>query len=576
MAQIKSKFLSFADNEANNSIHSSIIKKLKKHIVVVGILSFFISLLMLVQPLYMMNVFDRVMTSMSVPTLVSLTLITIYLLIGLGLLESMRAWLLLRAYKNIEDEIGNKILKRQLITTIIANSKTGGLENLQDIRGFMTGGGVTTFFDLPYVPIFLAVMFMMHPDLGWLTILWIIVVGAVATYLQISCKKSLLDSHRHSINSRRYSEKLVNAAETVVSMGMAKNLISIWQKINQEYLIKDDEVNRKNNTVQSMLRICIYLSQITILALAAYLVINQETTPGALFAANILTGRIMGPVQGFVNAWRGYGIAKNSFENLSALLKTTPHVNNETMKLPKPFGNLAVEKLNLTAGNSEKFLIKGVEFKINAGDCLCIVGRSGAGKTTLAKSLVGVWMPKAGKVTLDNINIHQWDSDEMGQYIGYVPQSIKFFEGSIAKNISRFGELVSDRLIEVSKLVGMHEIILALPEGYDTNLNSRTILSTGQRQRIAIARAIYSDVSLVVMDEPNSNLDDQGEECLRKVIEYLKNTKITLVIIAHDKRLLPLVDKVLMLRDGKQVAFGTREAVLEKFNLNAAKKEQNA
>lgn len=558
--------------KAQVPVTKRIISELKGPLIIVGLFSFLISILTLAVPLYMLNLFDRVLTSQSVETLIALTLITMALMVSLGFLEGIRSRALVRMGVRFDEVVGRRVFDALARTNIEQRIGAGTLAQVDQVRGFVSSTALTAFFDLPFVPIFLTVLYLLHPWLGGLGMAIGIGVVLLGLSLEWTCKQEKKEGSKQSGRAARFADNALRNAEVASAMGMVGKLRRRWEI---DHNVGVDTSTRASDTISSIngaLKAFMLLSQISMLGLACYLVLLEEVTAGAMFAANILAMRMISPINQSVSAWRGFLGARDALDNLANLLATMPE-DGDRLRLPAPSGAVECEKVSVAAPGSNELILKGVSFSLEPGEALGVIGPNGSGKSSLGRVLVGVWRPTAGNVRLDGADVFIWNSDDLGPYIGYLPQDIGLFDGTIAENIGRFGEQNDEAVIKAARKAGIHEMILRQADGYDTEVRSRGgILSGGQRQRLGLARAVYGDPKLVVLDEPNSNLDTEGEQALVMMIEWLKRINSTVVVIAHNPRLLKSMDKILMLQEGRVAQYGVRDEVLPKLQLIKGKK----
>jgi PrtD family type I secretion system ABC transporter len=531
----------------------------------VAVFSAVVNILVFASPLYMMQVYDRVLSSRSIPTLIGLSLLLVGALAFQAFLDLIRSRIVVRAAT---------LLDRRLATTVhkavmqFAVWRRQGVEaqqpvrDLDQIRSFLTGSGPLAIVDLPWVPVFLAICFLIHPALGMLAI------GGGATLLVFTLLTERASrAHSRSLAADGAARSAMvegdrRNSESAVAMGMGATLGQRWTDLNDRYVAtlgRSSDVISGYGGVSKALRL---LLQSAMLGLGAYLVICQELSAGAMMAASIMMGRGLAPVDMAIANWRGFVGARDSVRRLSEMLSLLPPKAPAT-ELPKPSRTLEVAVAVAPPGGNAP-LIRNAEFRLEAGEVLGIIGPSGSGKTSLARALAGVWPPMKGSVRLDGAALDQWEPEERGRHIGYVSQAVELFDGTIAENIARMSPAPdSAAVLAAAELAGAHELIVRLPAGYDTRIGEGgAVLSAGQRQRIALARAIYGDPFLVVLDEPNSNLDGEGEAALQKAIRELKTGGAIVVIIAHRPASLAACDKVLLVVNGAQQAFGPRDQVL--------------
>lgn len=539
--------------------------------VTAGFFSLFINFLMLVPALYMLQLYDRVITSGSHSTLVMLTLIVVALFITMGVLEWVRTHILIRVSARLETLLSKRLFgvtfKRSLHYGGKGNSQP--LDDLTGLRQFLTGNGLFAFFDAPWMPIYIAVMFMFHEWFGWMAIGTGIVLGILAYVNEVLTSKTLTEANNQAMSGRALVDKNLRNAEVVESMGMLAGIRKSWLVGGNKILLLQAKASERAGTVQAISKTFRLLSQSLILGLGAYLVLMQEITPGLMIAGSILLGRALSPIDMMIASWKGFIAARGQYSRLNTLLLDIPE-DKVKMSLPSPDGEIEVSNVMVAPPGVRAPFVVGVSFTISPGESLAIIGPSAAGKSTLARALLGIWKPLSGKVRLDGVDISEWNREELGPYIGYLPQDIELFEGTIGQNISRFGELDAEKVIAAAKLAAVHEMILSLPQGYDTVIGAiGGVLSGGQRQRVGLARAVYGDPKLILLDEPNSNLDDEGEAALSEALLALKQKNITVVVITHRLGILSVVDKLLLMKEGKMLTFGPREEVLKKLQQQA-------
>ncbi|MBO6824964.1 MAG: type I secretion system permease/ATPase [Sneathiella sp.] len=529
---------------------------------IVGLFSFFINLLMLVGPFYMLQVYDRVLTSGSIPTLIFLTIAAVGLTMVSSLLEWLRSRILVRLNGRLE-----KSLRQSLFSGLF---KSGGrdsqpLKDLETTRGFLSGNGLVTFFDAPWAPIFLALIFVFHPILGFIATLGAVLLFTIAILTEFLTRGILLKSSSDTGAANRFVEGALLNREVVMALGMLPGMYAKWRdKYDGGHAGQALAADRSGmlNAIAKFIRPVL---QVAMLGTGAWLALNQEISPGVMIASSIVMGRALAPVQGAIGSWKGFVLARSAYDRLKEFYAGLEGVKLQA-NLPKPQGTITVERAVGAPPKSEVPVIKGVSFNIPAGSSVGIIGPSASGKSTLARLLTGVWAPTSGKVRLDGVEISKWDHEELGPSLGYLPQDVELFDGTVLENISRFSEGEPSLVIEAAKSAGIHEMILALPNGYETIIGPMgSVLSGGQRQRIGLARALYGDPSFIVLDEPNSNLDSDGEEALKATLIKVKERGATLVIISHRPAVINVVDHVMILKNGMIEDFGTRQEVLARM-----------
>lgn len=535
---------------------------------VVGLFSMFINLLMLVPSFYMLQVYDRVVTSGSESTLVMLTLIMAMLMISMGALEWVRSRILVRVSARIDRILNERVYNAAFKQALYSGNAAQGSQPIQDLTGlrqFMTGNGLFAFFDAPWIPLYLAVMFMFHPLFGWVGVAAAIILIIIAVINERLTSTPLQEANKEQVGATAHMNRNLSNAEVVESMGMLGNVRERWMERHNKVLSWQANASERAAAITAFSKTTRLMVQSLILGLGAYLAIQQEITPGLMIAGSILLGRALAPIDQMIGAWKGFVGARAQFKRLDEMMTKIPE-DKEKMSLPAPKGEIRFEGAVVAPPGSRNPVIKGVSFQTAPGDSVGILGPSAAGKSTLARALLGIWPTMQGKVRLDGADVFAWDREELGPHIGYLPQDIELFEGSISENIARFGEIDAEKVVVAAKSAGVHEMILALPNGYDTVIGAGGGgLSGGQRQRIGLARALYGDPRLVVLDEPNSNLDDVGERALAMALVGLKERGTTVFVITHKVGVLSQLEKLLVLKEGQVHLYGPRDEVLQRM-----------
>ena len=545
----------------------------KKSFIMVGLFSMFINILMLVPPLYMLQLYDRVLGSRSQDTLIMLTLIVVVLFITMGLLEVVRSRVLVRVGNKLDSMLSQRIFDSlfELERKAPGRSSSMPLNDLTQVRQFMTGNGLFAFFDAPWMPIYIIVLFIFHPAFGFFAIFAAIVLVGITVANEYSTKEKLAEANNLSRASTIYVDSNIRNAEVVNAMGMRNNISKIWADKYYGFLnaqnIASDSAGVWSNLSKS-LRV---MFQSLILGLGAYLAINMEVTPGMMIAASIIMGRALAPLDLIIGSWKGFSSARSSYERIEGLLNDFPK-DKEYMQLPAPKGEITLENVVVIPPSGTVPSLKGISMKIEKGDVVGIIGPSAAGKSSLARVMLGLWPLTNGVARIDKADISQWNREDLGQYVGYLPQDIELFEGTVSQNIARFGEVEPEKVVEAATKAGVHEMILKLPEGYDTKIGpGGASLSGGQRQRIGLARALYNNPVFIVLDEPNSNLDDVGEAALVEAIKTLRAGGTTVVIITHRTNVLQATNKLALINNGVLELYGNTNDVL-----NAIAQKQQA
>lgn len=544
-----------------DALHAS-----KQSFIAIGLFSCFINLLMLVPSFYMLQVYDRVISTGSQATLLMLTLIMVALLLSMGTLEWVRSRIMVRVSNKLDTQLSPILYDASFRLALLTGGRKSSAQPLNDmtaLRQFLTGNGLFAFFDAPWIPIYLAVMFAFHPWFGWLALGCAVFLILLAVVNERWTHQLLQQANQENLLASQFTEKNLRNAEVVAAMGMLGNLRNRWRAFNERVLLSQSQASDRAGLLSAISKTFRQIMQSLILGVGAYLVIEQEISPGLMIAGSILLGRALAPVDQIIGSWKGVVAARDQYQRLNELLSEITR-EPARMSLPAPRGELAVDSLLLLPPGSQHASIRGLSFSMPAGSSLAIMGPSGAGKSSLARALLGIWPARGGSVRLDDVDISQWDRQELGPYLGYLPQDIELFEGSIAQNISRFGEVNAEWVVEAARLAGVHELILKLPEGYDTVIGANGGgLSGGQRQRIALARAVYGEPRLVVLDEPNSNLDENGEQMLMRTLQQLQKKGCSTIVISHKSGILQAVERLLVLNAGELAAYGPKAKVLE-------------
>lgn len=521
---------------------------------------------MLVPSFYMLQVYDRVISTGSHPTLWMLTLIMSALLLSMGTLEWVRSRIMVRVGNQLDIKLSPTLYNASFRLALLTGGLKSSAQPLNDmtaLRQFITGNGLFAFFDAPWTPIYLAVMFAFHPWFGWLGLSCALLLGTLALVNEHWTRKLLQQANLEHIQASQFTEKNLRNAEVVAAMGMLGNLRQRWSSFNNQVLLNQSLASDRAGLLSAISKTFRQIMQSLILGIGAYLVLEQQISPGLMIAGSILLGRALAPVDQIIGSWKSVVAARDQYQRLNDLLQ---EISNEPprMSLPAPHGTLEIENLLLAPPGSQQATIRGLSFRLPAGSSLAIMGPSGAGKSSLARAILGIWPARNGSVRLDSVDISKWDREELGPYLGYLPQDIELFEGSIAQNIARFAEVNSAKVVSAAQMAGVHELILQLPEGYNTLIGANgSGLSGGQKQCIALARAVYGQPRLIVLDEPNSNLDENGEKMLFHTLQQLQKNGCSIVIISHKPSILKFVTHLLVLNEGELVAYGPTIKVLE-------------
>lgn len=540
--------------------------------------SMFVNVLQLTFSIYMLQVYDKVLTSYNLSTLAVITIAAVIALVVLALLEWIRSRLLVRAGIEFDRMLSLPVLNENLKNATVpaggASAKQGSLRDVQMLRNFLGGNAVFAFFDVPWMPIYFALIFILHPDLGLVAVFGGVMVFVLGFLTERFTRKRLESATMLNAHASNFLGATMRNASIVRSMGMINNVAGRWSKMNDIVIELQTRASRSAGLLHSVSKSLRVGLQVLIYAVGAYLAVTHESTAGVMIAASIVMGRALAPIDQAMATYKQSLEASGAYRRLKEMLdspKTPP-----SMDLPDPVGELSTENLVFAANG--RHIIKGMSFRLPAGQSLAIIGPSAAGKSTLCKLLLGIWAPTGGKVRIDRADIATWDSEKLGPFIGYLPQDVELFAGSIAENIARLGAVDSEKVILAAKLAGVHNMILSLPKGYDTQIGDQgAVLSGGQRQRIGLARALYGNPRVVVLDEPNSNLDEEGEACLLQAVLNLKQLKATVVLVTHKPNILSIVDNIMLVQDGQIAMCGPRQEVLAKLaNLQKQQQEQAA
>lgn len=541
--------------------------------------SMFVNILQLTFSIYMLQVYDKVLTSYNLSTLAVITIAAVIALVVLALLEWIRSRLLVRAGIEFDRKLSEPVLSMNLKSATTPQggehaAQQGNMRDVQALRNFLGGNAVFAFFDLPWMPLYFLLIFILHPLLGWAALMGgtlVFILGLVTERLTRKRLESatLLNSHAHG-----FLGAAMRNASIVRSMGMIGNVTTRWSKMNDVVIKLQTRASRNAGLIQSLSRSLRVGLQVLIYAVGAYLTVMHESTAGVMIAASIIMGRALSPIDQAMSAYKQSLEASASYKNLKKIMDTPPQI--PPMQLPDPQGEISAENLFFAAGGRP--IIQGLSFRLLPGQNVAIIGPSAAGKSTLCKLLLNIWEPLNGKVRIDRADIASWDSEKLGPFIGYLPQDVELFSGSVADNIARLGKVESDKVIAAALLAGVHAMILALPKGYDTQIGDHgAALSGGQRQRIGLARALYGNPRIVVLDEPNSNLDEEGEHNLLQAVVNLKRQGVTLLLVTHKPNILSIVDNIIYMQEGQILMSGSRQEVMNKMaEMRAAREEQAA
>ncbi len=545
----------------------NVLKASRGVIISTWVFSCLVNVLMLTGSLFMLQVYDRVIPSGSIPTLVALSGIVLILYLYYGFLEYVRTRLLVRIGRRFEESLRSRVFDAVSFTALKKMGNVGGqpVADMNTIRQFLGGQGPLAYLDMPWVPIYIVVVFLLHWVLGVVAVVSALIIAGLALLTEGATRGPMAQANTSMVKSTLLTEEARRNAEALYSLGMKGAMRKRWLANQNEALDHQTRANDAGATYSSLSRVFRMVVQSSMLAAGAYLAVKHEISGGSIVASSIIMGRALSPVEQAVGNWQQFLGARKAMERLSKVLDLVP-VEQERMKLPPAVGLLEVENLVAMLPGSDKPILQGITFRVKPGKGLGIIGPTGAGKSTLARLLVGLMQPLRGSVRLDGATADQRNDDERGRLIGYLPQDIQIFDGTVAQNISRFSENPDPtKIVEAARLANIHDFIMRLPQGYDTPLaESGSRLSAGQKQRVALARALFGDPVLFVMDEPNSNLDADGEIALDRAIRACLKRNASVVVVAHRPSALQAMDDLLVLTNGQVAAYGTREEIMQK------------
>jgi ATP-binding cassette subfamily C protein EexD len=533
-----------------------------------AIFSLFINLLMLTPTIYMLQVYDRAVGSNSTSTLLMLTLLAVVLFATLGALEWVRSQILIRVSTRFDLLLNERLYRVLFRQALVSGGKASAqpLNDLLVLRQFLTGNGLFAFFDAPWLPVYIGLLFLFHPAFGVVTVISAIVLILLAIWNERATHDDLEQANRVSVESSNITSHNLRNAEVVNALGMLPDLMARWKDKQQRLILLQAVASEKAGLIAASSKTYRITMQSLVLGLGAWLAIDKQITPGLMVAGSILVGRALAPIDAMIGSWKQFLSVRTAYDRLNGLLAQFP-AEAERMVLPAPKGALRAEQAVVAPPGSKVAVLKGLNFNIEAGSFVALIGASASGKSTLARALLGIWPVANGAIRLDGADIGQFERGLIGPYIGYLPQDIELFDGSIAENIARFGMLDANKVVAAAQAAGVHDMILHLPQGYDTEIGgSGGVLSAGQRQRVGLARALYGEPVLVVLDEPNSNLDDVGEQALAQALATLKQRGSTVVVITHRVGILSLADRIMVLNEGLLVLDGPRDEILAKLN----------
>ena len=535
---------------------SEIVKSYKKGFMAVVVFSFFINLLMLAVPIYLLQIYDKIIPNRSSDTLYFLSIAVVVALITLVILELLRNTILAKLGVWFNQKLGNHLLSSSILGASKSqeSANVNALKDLSKLREFTTSSAVTSLLDLPWVPVYIAILFFVHPIIGSLVLFGALVLFSIAVYNEIKTRPIIAkieDANSQSIDA---ASACVRNADAIEAMGMRKQVVQRWEDSQQEALNSQYQIDKSRAKTISLVKLIRLLLQITVIGTAALLILRAELTPGATIAIILLMRSAISPLERSIGTWKSVLKARNAYDKINQHLMSSPTLNH-THEMPSPSGVLKVDNIRYRYPKAKKSLFHGIKFQVNPGEAVALIGPTAAGKSSLSRIIVGITKPSSGVVSIGGNEISLWDSDALGEHVGYLPQTIDLFSGTVRENIARMQEGDLDRVISAAKLVGIHEVIMSFPSGYGTEIGEGgAYLSGGQRQRLALARAVYGEPKYVVLDEPDSHLDVEGKVALARVIQKLKVSNAVVIVITHHQSLHHFVDKIFDLGKNKFVS----------------------
>ena len=532
----------------------------------VGVMSCMINLLYLTGSIFMLEVYDRVLPSRSVPTLVGLIILAAGLYAAQGFLDLLRGRILGRIGTSLDEAINARVFDTVVRLPLLVGNRNEGLQPLRDldnVRSFLGSMGPGAFFDLPWLPFYLAICFAFHWLLGTTALVGALILVSLTLVTEFMSRQPAREAMTLASRRNDLAATSRRNAEVLVAMGMSGRLGKRWSEANENYLAGNQRASDVAGGLGAVAKVLRMMLQSAVLGVGAYLVIHQEATAGIIIAGSILSARALAPVDLAIAHWKGFVAARQSWHRLNKLLLQMPATGTQTL-LQSPSKRLSVEGVTIVPPGDQRVIVQDVTFAVEAGTGVGVIGPSGSGKSSLVRALVGVWTPFRGKVRLDGAALDQWSSDVLGAHVGYLPQDVELFAGSVAQNICRFDpDAKSDAIIAAAKEAGVHDMIIKMREGYDSQIGEQgTSLSAGQAQRVALARALFGNPFLIVLDEPNSNLDTEGDEALTRAVRGARERGAIVIVVAHRPIGIEAVDQLLVLKDGRMQAFGPKETVL--------------
>jgi ATP-binding cassette subfamily C exporter for protease/lipase len=549
--------------QTSSSRPAEVARAIRSQLPLLMALSCLMNLLLLVAAIYMLQVYDRVLSTGSLDTLLWLTAIALFAAAIYGVLEQSRRMILGRISGWIDSELNAPMLRRAMEARLAGEGGSAGIRDVSSLRNFYGGDAAPAFLDMPWSVIFLACMWALHPAIGLVGTLGAVVLLGLAVANDLLTRERQKRAEAELRDSHESAARFLEAGETIGPLGMARQVFEQWRLRHAEIGAEQESLRDMTTRILALSRTLRIALQVAILGVGAYYVLAGAVTAGAMIAGSIIMGRALAPIERATGAWRAFVAARTAQAKLVALFARAGRNEGERVSLPRPTGRLAFEEVYYAPQGSREPVLHAISFALEPGENCAVVGASGAGKSTLCRLAVGAWKPAKGHVRLDGADVFDWHPDHLGPHIGYLPQQVELLPGTVAQNIARFGQIDSKSLIRAAQLAGVHELILALPDGYETEiaLHSHRI-SVGQRQRLGLARALYGDPAFVVLDEPNANMDEAGDRALIEALALLKTLKVTVLIVTHRASALKLADKILALQGGTIAGFGPRDRLI--------------
>ncbi|MEG2039709.1 MAG: type I secretion system permease/ATPase [Hafnia sp.] len=544
------------------------IRSKKRTFIAVGTFTALINILMLTPSIYMLQVYDRALPSHNEITLLMLTIIAMGMFVFMGVLDYVRSMVAIRVSNQLDKSLHSRVYTAAFRNNLKKNKADAGqtVQDLSTVRQFLTGSSLFAFFDLPWFPVYLIVIFLFNTWLGIFSLCGAIVLIALAIINEWAVKRPIAEANFSAMTANHLASENLRNAEVIEAMGMLPDLKRRWLEHHKGYIFSQTQASESSTKISTLTRTVRLALQSLILGLGGWLAIKGEVSPGMMIAGSILMGRALSPIEQIISIWKSWSSTRLAYQRLNSALEQNPPHHSE-MAYPPPTGHIQVEHVRVCADDhSEREILHDVSLSLAAGDVVGIIGPSAAGKSTLARLIAGIIPATNGHVRFDGVDINLWRKDDLGKYMGYLPQDIALFAGTVGENIARFQEIDPEKIISAARLAGVHELILQLPDAYDTVIgNNGAGLSGGQKQRIALARALYDEPAIVILDEPNSNLDENGEQALAKAIVELREKKKTVILVTHRTRLLSTTNKLLLLIDGKVNDWGESRSVISRI-----------